>query len=188
MSNKFYIGVDNGVTGTISIVNTDGTWAVIVGKPIKIVQNYTSAKKNITRIDFPKYCQLFQNFMQYPAAVRLERPMVNEKRFFATQSALRCLEAELAFFENYPQNWSFSYIDSKEWQSHFFGKASRKRIKDGDKKTKSGNQKYKYITEERDLKALSLQKGNELFPLLQGEKFKDRDSLLIAEFIRLKNL
>ena len=48
---KFYIGIDNGVTGSIGIVGKDLTYYNMVKTPVISGQDYTKAKKNISRVD-----------------------------------------------------------------------------------------------------------------------------------------
>ena len=48
---KFYIGIDNGVTGSIGIVGRDLTYYNMVKTPVISGQDYTKAKKNISRVD-----------------------------------------------------------------------------------------------------------------------------------------
>ena len=52
MENKLYIGIDNGVTGTIGCIYNNKTW--FFETPVKTEQNYTKAKANISRIILPK--------------------------------------------------------------------------------------------------------------------------------------
>ena len=52
MAHKVYIGIDNGVTGTIAWVG-EGVCPGILETPVKSEQSYTREKKNITRIDAP---------------------------------------------------------------------------------------------------------------------------------------
>jgi hypothetical protein len=59
------------------------------------------------------------------------------------------------------------YIDSKEWQKEMLPKG----VKGSD-----------------ELKKLSLDIGNRLFPQFRDFKHPDRDSLLICEYARRKNL
>ena len=47
---KIYIGIDNGTTGTIGIVG-NGIESQLYHTPIKKEQDYTKAKKTVTRLD-----------------------------------------------------------------------------------------------------------------------------------------
>lgn len=165
---KYYIGLDNGVTGAIGIVNANGTYYWTGNKPTYKQQDYTKAKKNITRISIRDYMELFKPFHKLELIAIIERPMVNPTRFYASVSALRCLEAELCCLEALMIPRIF--IDSRIWQKEFFPPVKR-----GMKRQPA------------ELKQLSIQKGNELFPSLIMSKVPDFDGLLIAEWARRNN-
>ena len=94
----------------------------------------------------------------------IERPMVNPKRFAASTSALRALEATLITVEDL--DMAYQFVDSKQWQRVFFPGVKG-----------SG-----------ELKKASLQYGKQFFPSL-GSKFeKDADGILIAEWGKRTNL
>lgn len=156
---KTYIGIDNGVTGTIGIVRyADKARLLMV--PTKKVQDYTKAKKNITRLDAVAFKALLEPFADNCMVV-MERPMVNPQRFTATASALRCLEAELVVIEDL--GIPYMFIDSKEWQRAMLPKG----IKGSEEQKRS-----------------SLDIGNRLFPEFKDFKHSDRDGILIAEYAR----
>ncbi len=155
-----YIGIDNGITGSIGIILNDRT-PLFYKIPTRSEQDYTKAKKNITRIDQKGLLAL----INYPSAkvkVVIERPMVNPQRFKATTSALRALESMLIAVESlkYPH----MYIDSKEWQ---------KILPNG-------------VKGSTELKKASADIGCRLFPQHESliRKQKDADGLLIAEYAR----
>ena len=156
---KTYIGLDNGVTGTIGIIREDSVQFLKV--PVKKEQNYTKAKNNITRVDIDKFIDLLSQYKPSETFVLIERPMVNPQRFKATTSALRCLEAELVSIEHL--KIPFQYCDSKEWQKMLLPKGVK------------------------DTKEASLDIGNRLFPQFREFSHPDRDGLLIAEYARRKN-
>lgn len=160
---KIWVGIDNGVSGTIGIVG-DGIESVFVKTPVKREQDYTKTKKIITRLDYSKFMELFSNLNKNDVCVVMERVMVNPSRFAATVSALRCHEAELIMIELL--GCKHMFIDSKEWQKEMLPKGC------------SGE----------DLKKASLDIGNRLFPQFEDVKHPDRDGLLIAEYARRKNL
>lgn len=160
---KVYVGIDNGISGTIGIVG-EGIDAVFVKTPVKKEQDYTKAKKIITRLDYSKFMELFSGMNKNDVCVVMERVMVNPTRFAATASALRCHEAELIMIELL--GCKHMFIDSKEWQKAMLPKGC------------SGE----------ELKKASLDIGNRLFPQFEGVKHPDRDGLLIAEYARRKNL
>lgn len=119
-----FLAFDNGVTGALAVCNTvDSTYSFTLSKDyVKKELSYTKEKKNITRIDFNKLILLIQNSIIHcrnPIAI-VERPMINPKRFIASCSALRSLEATLIALEYFCI--PVVYCDSKEWQHKLFGK------------------------------------------------------------------
>lgn len=167
MFNKFYIGIDNGVSGSIGMIATSPTYTKAVHyvkTPTKVEQNYTKKADKITRIDAVKLKQLFGYIS--PGAevyILLERPLVNPKMFKATLSAMRALEATMAIIES--MGFAYQYLDSKEWQKELLPAG----------------------TKGEDLKTASLQIAQRLYPgkLIKGHK--DADGLLIAHYCMLKN-
>ena len=161
--NKYYIGIDNGVTGTVAILiggnNKDITF---VKTPVKKEQNYTKAKANITRVDGKKLKELLSvvKDANYFMAL-IERPMVNPKRWVASVSAIRALEATQTILEDL--NIPYQFIDSKEWQRELLPKGSK-----GDA-----------------LKKDSLDIGKRLYPNVEL-KHSDYDGLLIAHYCQMK--
>nr|DAW10762.1 MAG TPA: HOLLIDAY JUNCTION RESOLVASE [Caudoviricetes sp.] len=160
---KIYVGIDNGISGTIGIVG-EGIDPVFVKTPVMKEQDYTKDKKIITRLDYSKFMELFSGLNKNDVCVVMERAMVNPQRFVATASALRCHEAELIMIELL--GCKHMFIDSKEWQKAMLPKGC------------SGE----------ELKKASLDIGNRLFPQFEEVKHPDRDGLLIAEYARRKNL
>lgn len=160
-----FIGIDNGVTGSIGIIEKDGS-VQYYSIPTKTEQSYTKTKQNITRLDVEEFKAIigFYFFSDIKdIKVFIERPMVNPGRFKATLSAMRCLEAVLICIEDF--QYSYQYIDSKEWQKAMLPSG-----------LKGGKQ----------LKKASLDIGCRLFPQCKEEiiKQKDADGLLIAEYAR----
>lgn len=155
---KVYIGIDNGVSGTIAVLTDNET--IFVKTPVKKEQDYTKAKKIITRVDVSALKELLAPFAN-DAFILLERPLVNPKMFTSTASALRCHEAELTVIEML--GIPFQFIDSKEWQKALLPKGCD------------------------DTKKASLDIGNRLFPQFREFKHPDRDALLIAEYAKRKN-
>jgi hypothetical protein len=151
-----YVGFDNGVTGSIGIV-TDG-WSEFYYVPIKNELSYTKAKKFINRIDSTKLKSIIERL--HVKMIAIERPMVNPKRFAATQSAMRALEATLVVIEDL--KYPYRYIDSKEWQKAMLPSGLK----------------------ENELKKASLDVGTRLFPQHADKFKKDADGLLIAEYLR----
>lgn len=118
---KVYIGIDNGVTGTIGIIL--GNDSVFVETPVFKQQNYTKKKANISRIDVVALKKILEPYQKLEVMVLLERPMVNPKMLMASFSAVRALEATLGVIELL--GYSYDYIDSKEWQKALLPKGSK---------------------------------------------------------------
>ena len=156
---KTYIGIDNGVSGTIGIISEKGV--SFLETPSKVEQSYTKKKGNITRIDFQKLYILLKGMKD--CHVMVERPMVNPARFKATVSALRAMEATLIVLEILKM--PYEYIDSKEWQKALLPQG---------------------IKGEAELKKASVDIGRRLFPQHENliVKHKDADGLLIAEYCK----
>lgn len=161
---KIYVGIDNGVSGTIAFIG-DEIETKFYHTPIKKEQDYTKSKKIVSRLDYQIFMNLFSEYNKNDIILLLERPLVNSTRFNATASALRCHEAELIMIEI--MGLKYMFIDSKEWQSVLLPRG----IKGTDEQKKA-----------------SLDIGNRLFPQFSDFKHKDRDGLLIAEYARRKNL
>ena len=161
---KIYVGIDNGISGTIGIVG-NSIEPKIFHTPIKKEQDYTKSKKIISRLDYSKFMELFSGYNKNDITILMERPLVNPTRFAATSSALRCHEAELIMIEI--MGIKHMFIDSKEWQHVLLPKG----IKGADEQKKA-----------------SLSIGGRLFPQFTDFKHNDRDGLLIAEYARRVNL
>jgi hypothetical protein len=160
-----YIGFDNGVTSNgIGVIHSSGD-NKLYKLPVKKEASYTKEEKFIHRIDFDSLVFLFKDIQNTFHAgddvlVGLERPMVNSRRFNASLSAIRALEATLIAIETL--GFRKLYIDSKEWQSSLLPG-----VKGSD-----------------ELKKASFELGKKLFPKLNIKK--DADGLLIAEYLRRK--
>lgn len=161
---KIYIGIDNGTTGTIGIVGNDIA-PQLHHTPTKKEQDYTKAKKQVTRLDCIGLKKIIDQFSNNEICVVMERPMINPTRWTASMSAIRCLEATLIILEML--GIPHQFIDSKEWQREMLPKG----IKGSDEQKKA-----------------SLDIGNRLFPQFVDFKQKDRDGILIAEYARRKNI
>jgi len=157
-----HLGVDNGVSGTIGIIIGNNTY--FFKTPTFSEQNYTKKKGNVTRIASIKLKEILENLTSGAVVIHcmIERPMVNPTRYTATLSAIRALEATLTVVEQL--GFSYSYIDSKEWQKVLLPKGSK------------GDQ----------LKSDSKDIGCRLFPQFKEliTKHKDADGILMAEYCR----
>lgn len=157
---KIFIGIDNGTTGTIGVVG-DNIQPQFYKTPVKKEQDYTKAKKLVTRLDCEQFVSILNQYNKNDIFVACERPMINPTRWTASMTAIRCLEAQLIILEML--GIPYQFIDSKEWQKTMLPKG----IKGSDEQ-----------------KSASKDIGNRLFPLFADFKHPDRDGLLIAEYIR----
>lgn len=155
-------GIDNGVTGSIGLIFSNGTKLFFKVPTIK-EQNYTKTKKRLSRINFPELLAILEPYKEQIQMCLLERPMVNPTRFQASCSALRALEATLIVLETL--EIPLAYVDSKEWQTALLPKG---------------------IKGSKDLKVASKEIASRLFPHNKEAiiKHKDGDGILIAEFCR----
>jgi len=161
---RAYIGIDNGVTGSIGIITPKET--MFFRTPSKKEQSYTKKKQGITRIDVVKLHDLIDIVVPCnDRRIAVERPLVNPGMFKATLSAMRALEATLTVLENL--GVGYEYIDSKEWQKALLPQG-----------TKGST----------ELKRASADIGKRLYPHLseQIDKQKDADGLLIAHYLMTK--
>ena len=170
MAHKIYIGIDNGVTGTIAWMG-EGVAADMIETPVKSEQSYTKEKKNITRIDYPEVVKRLKEITRLldspaEALAVIERPMINPMRFTASVSAARSLEATLIAIESLgiPR----MYVDSRQWQKALLPHGCKG----------------------PELKHASADIGCRLFPDREKiiGKHKDADALLIAEWARREGL
>jgi len=166
MSKKVYIGIDNGVSGTITIMNNDIIFHFPT--PVKNELSYTKTKQYINRVDTVQLKKLILKYTEKKNSFCIiERPMINPMRFRASMSAMRSLEATLIVLEKL--GIGKQYIDSKEWQRTF--------IPSGILKSKSKDKSVQ-------LKKAAIDIAKRLFPSVET---KDADSILIAEYARRMN-
>lgn len=166
-----YVGVDNGISGTIGVVYTDETPALVFNTPIKKEQSYTKKVQRISRVDYPKLVDLLSDIDHTVGAVGevcvvIERPATN--KFAKTlMSSHRALEATIIAVEQF--GFKYIYITSSDWQKDMLPAAAEG------------------ISGER-LKSSSGFAGCGLFPHLSHQIIKhgDADGLLIA-FWAMKN-
>lgn len=159
---KTYIGIDNGVSGTIGIISEDNV--LFCKTPVVKVQDYTKKKKMVSRLNANAFHALLMNFNPLETFILMERPLCNPRLFAATESALRCHEAMLIVIELLKIPYQF--CDSKEWQKVMLPKG--------------------YGVGET--KIASLEIGNRLFPQYTDFKHPDRDGILMAEYARRAKL
>lgn len=151
---RAFIGVDNGISGSVGIIYSDGTYEFFKSPVIK-QQDYTKKKKLISRIVPNKFADLL-NKVGPGSMVFIERPMINSTRFNASMSAIRAYEMTITILETL--GLPYETIDSKDWQRTLLPQGV------------SGD----------ELKKASFDVGNRLFPSFKEVKHPDRDGLLIA--------
>jgi len=163
---RTYIGIDNGVSGSIGFVYNTGVAGGLFPTPIFSQLSFQkSVKRHISRIDVPKLHKILGSIAMNPdPKVFLERPYINPKGLVATMSAVRALEATLIVIEGL--NLPYEYIDSRRWQ---------KQMLPSDIKTSI------------ELKKASRDVGKRLWPTFFGLT-TDYDALLIAEWARREKL
>lgn len=186
-----YIGIDNGVSGSIALIDENGSVIKFAKMPVKKDLNYTKTVSNIHRIDVGNLICCIDSF-KIPSLlnsdgseklayvnrkVMLERPMVNPMRFQASMSAIRALEATLIVLEQL--KLPYEYIDSKEWQRVLLPAGIYK-----NKVDKAGRNHMK--ADPKDLKKASKDIAKRIFPSVDLDEFDDGDALLIAEYLRRK--
>lgn len=157
------IAVDNGCTGTLAFVDSDGKYEM-VKTPFKYGLDYTKHAKKISRIDVDAMTAIFKLWKTANCIVLCERPLVNPMLFKATISAVRAYEATLVAIESV--GLPYDMVDSRSWQKEFLPSGLKGRPV---------------------LKEASLQAGKRLFPNVDWDKFDDADSILMAEWGRRNN-
>jgi hypothetical protein len=171
-SELIYVGVDNGVSGSVAAVNETGSRSVVASTPTFSEQDYVKAKQNVTRVDTGDLHNWFQDVIVATyggtgkVRVVLERPMIFPGRFRATLSAIRAWEATLIVLAEFP--WPRIVVDSRGWQKEMLPQGCKG----------------------PELKVASVQVGCRLFPdhadWIQDQG--DADSLLLAEYARRNKL
>ena len=172
MNRKLYIGIDNGATGTIGILTSNG-YVNFIKTPTREELSYTKKKQYLRRLDCEKFIDIITEAMaennknSSEVFCLLERPMVNPTMFNASISAVRIIEAQLTMLETL--DIQYAYIDSKNWQ--------RQLLPSG-------------VKGSTELKKASKDIGIRLFPKFKADitKHKDADGLLIAEYARIKEM
>lgn len=159
-----YIGIDNGVSGSIAVLGEDGTCNFYSHTPVIKCLNYTKAKAWIHRINHDALGRILEPFSEHECRAAIERPMVNPGRFKATVSALRALESTQLILERL--RIPYQFVDSKGWQKALLPSGLAK----------------------DELKTASDEVCKRKFPHIAIKHPGDGDSLLIAEFLRTQNL
>ena len=162
-----YIGIDNGVSGTIGVIYGCNQYDCIK-TPVKLEQDYHKTTQNVSRIDrwaFTAFLYKYLHRCNNCYAV-MERPMINPRFFKATYSASRSVEATLIYIESFAtiSGLRYKWLDSKEWQKAMLPKG----------------------TMAKELKLRSMQIASRSYPNCSElfMKHKDGDGMLMAEYCR----
>lgn len=171
MNRKVYIGIDNGVTGSIGIITPAG--AGLYPTPSISRQDFTKKKQTLSRLNRIAFKDILLS--QSPSITNLSDVFVAMERPFwnpvlnsqSSKSGVMCLEAQLAIIEDLI--WPHDVVDSKSWQKVLLPAGIKK---------------------SPQLKKVSMDIGIRLFPHLEEDikKQKDADGILIAEWARRQNL
>ena len=169
-----YIGIDNGVSGTIGIVS--GTFYDTFKTKTYSQQSYTMKKKKISRLDFVALDSFLQELCKIsPVVALLENPATTNS-FNVVSSSMRCFEATLIALEI--NGIEYTTCTAGSWQKIFIPEAIAKN------KELKGDKHRKERTE--NLKTASMVEGIKLCPTKKEfiTKHGDADGLLIAEHLR----
>lgn len=161
-----YIGIDNGTTGTIGIL--DGDTSIFAETPVFETLGYQKSKvRHIHRIDVPSLKKMLEQYNPLTTRVVIERPMINVMRFQASISAARSLEATLIVLESL--RFGYEYVDSGHWQKVLLPAG---------------------VKGAPNLKKASKEIGLRMFPMHEEtiKKHGDADALLIAEWARRRGV
>lgn len=166
MAKTVYIGIDNGVTGSIGIISSDGD-AIQLKTPITASMNYSkTVKRMVNKIDYKRLTSMLSAVIKDADIVkcRLERPFINPKFFHQSLSASRSDEITGLILNQL--GIGFDYIDSTKWQRSLFPP---------------------HVAGRKELKIASNVIGKQLYPLANVDNHEDYDGLLIAEYLRKQN-
>ena len=98
MESYTYLGIDNGVSGSLGIITSENNVSYI-HTPIKKCLNYTKKKAWVNRIDFDALLSLLEPYSKTNIYAVLERPMINPTRFASSVSAIRAFESTTIVLE-----------------------------------------------------------------------------------------
>ncbi len=166
---RTYIGIDNGVTGSIGIIVVKNSYPsshLFIPMPTIVEQDYTKAPKAVKRIDYKILKQIILHYKDMNPIILLERPRINNTNFWTSISAARAHEATLIAIEEVGiPLYNGRCIDSRNWQSELLPN-----VKGHD-----------------NLKQASKDVGKKMFPTIKTS-LRDYDGLLIAEWGKRKRL
>ena len=153
-----YIGIDNGISGTVGILD-DADKVVFFKTPTIKSEHYAKSRDLLTRIDRKKLQKLLEPHL--PALALIEAPFTNPGMFQATLSNHRSHAEISGVLEDL--GITFETVLPRAWQPAVLGNVSGREL----------------------LKEASLKKAKELFPNLVI-KTPDADGLTIAVYLKSK--
>ena len=143
--------IDNGTTGSIGYY--DGLNAEFRMTPAKKEQDYTKAKKTISRIDGGLLYDILSEFSWLKDSERMmvvmERPLINPVRFSSSIVAARAFEATLVIVEH--ACLPFMFCDSKEWQRGLLPSSGKKGVDSATLKKESMDIGIRLFPQHREL-------------------------------------
>jgi hypothetical protein len=159
------IGLDNGTTGSLSVYDTELNVMALHNLPTKKELSFQKQAKNITRIDFPKLCELLTQIKKGENNIHcfMERPFTGGSKMVNTSLiSFRCFEAEIIALEEC--EIGYTVISSKEWQKKLLPKG---------------------ISGSKELKKAAYDVAKRLYPYLAEKlNLSNADSVLIAHNFR----
>lgn len=160
-SAEYFIGIDNGVSGSVAVVDRGGALLLYEPTPLVNKLNYTKTKSFVNLVDTVKLEAMLRPYIT--GSLIIERPMINPGRWGATVSAIRCHTLQEDLFDRIQIRYRF--VDSKEWQKQMLPEG---------------------LKGSAELKKASLHVGRRRFPTAKFKK--DADAALMAEYARQKNI
>ena len=151
MDKSIIIGIDNGCTGTIGIIDNRGAADFVLTPSFK-GQDYTKAKKTVSRIDVPRLYDFIKSKTEGRESLSIayvERPMINPMRFSASINAARAYEATITVLETLCI--PYQPIDSKEWQRGLLPSSGKKGVEASVLKQESKDIGIRLFPQFRDL-------------------------------------
>lgn len=163
-----YIGIDNGVTGSIGVIQNDKVHFILTPHK-KELDFQSTSKKFINRIDHEKLYDILDNFSGVKTKVMLEQPMQNPRLWKASVSAIRAFENTIIALDRL--NMHREYISVHSW---------RRELLPG----------YTRTMKLPQAKLVAMEMATRLFPQFKDEfeQHKDPDGIMIAEYCRRMNI
>lgn len=179
----YYIGIDNGVTGSIAVVDDVGRLVLYVPTPVEMRQSYTKKKDMFNRVRGDIMHAMLAPFAGKSSVV-LERPVTGFS-FKAIRSGTRSDEATAIVLEILGMR--YEYVDSGQWQKEMLPHLQAPK-KAGKGASALEKQAIKTFNDglKKQTKKLSLEVGRKLFPDREFGRSAtaDADAPLMAEWAR----